>query len=69
VAVAGSLAQSLIEVADAPRGVRVLSPWHWYLEHDTLAEGLSMQAVVLPILGSVLLVAAGVALFVRRDLR
>jgi ABC-2 type transport system permease protein len=69
VAVAGSLAQSLFEVADAPRGVRMLSPWHWYLEHNTLAEGLSMQAVVLPILGSVLLVAAGVALFVRRDLR
>jgi ABC-2 type transport system permease protein len=69
IAVAGSLAQSLFEVADAPRAVRMLSPWQWYLEHNALVEGLSAQAVVLPLALSVVLVAAGIAAFARRDLR
>jgi ABC-2 type transport system permease protein len=68
-AVAGSLAQSLLEVTDAPRWVRNLSPWEWYLEHNILIEELNPQAIVLPLALSALLAAGGIAIFVRRDLR
>jgi ABC-2 type transport system permease protein len=69
VAVAGYLVQSLLALTDVLRPLRFLTPWHWYLERNMLVDGPAPGAVVIPILGSVLLLLIGWAVFVRRDLR
>ena len=69
VAVAGYMVEGLLAVTDALRPLRVVSPWHWYLERNALVDGTTLQATLLPVL-----VAAGLAVFSawrfeRRDLR
>jgi ABC-2 type transport system permease protein len=68
VAVAGYLVQSLLTLTDAMAPLRAVTPWHWYLDHNMLAEGLSVAAIILPVLVSLPLFLAGVAVFRRRDL-
>jgi ABC-2 type transport system permease protein len=68
VAVAGYLVQSLLSLTDALRPLRLVTPWHWYLDRNMLAEGPSAAAIVLPLLVSLPLFLAGWAAFRRRDL-
>jgi uncharacterized membrane-anchored protein len=49
--------------------VRQLSPWHWYLDRNLLAEGPASAAVVVPLAISAVLVGVAWAMFRRRDLR
>jgi ABC-2 type transport system permease protein len=69
VAVAGYLVETVLAAAGDLGFVRQLSPWHWYLDRNLLAEGATLTAVLLPLAGSAVLVAAAWALFRRRDLR
>jgi ABC-2 type transport system permease protein len=69
VAVAGYLVETVLAAAGDLGFVRQLSPWHWYLDRNLLAEGAALAAVLLPLAGSAVLVAAAWALFRRRDLR
>lgn len=68
VAVGGYIAHGLVS-SGVIRGVRFLTPWYWYLNRNTLAQGLGPEAVLLPLGLSVLLVAIGVWRFGLRDLR
>jgi ABC-2 type transport system permease protein len=68
VAVAGYLIQSLLSLTDALRPLWAVTPWHWYLDHNMLAEGPAPAAIVLPLLVSLPLFLAGWAAFRRRDL-
>jgi len=49
--------------------VRWLAPWYWLLEPSTLSEGWTWQAIGLPLLVIVPVVALGTVWFTRRDLR
>ena len=69
VAVAGFLLNGLLGLSDALEPARVAVPWHWYLSKNMLAEGPAPEAILAPLAMSALLVLAGVARFVRRDLR
>jgi ABC-2 type transport system permease protein len=69
VAVAGYLLQGLVGLSDAIRPLRFVSPWHWYLGRNMLAHGVAPDAIVVPLVLSVVLFAAGAGAFLRRDLR
>jgi hypothetical protein len=69
VAVAGYLIQNLLGLTDNLRPWRVLSPWHWYLDRNMLAEGPTPGAIVLPVVISAALLTLGWIRFLRRDLR
>jgi ABC-2 type transport system permease protein len=69
VAVAGYLIQNLLGLSDNLRPWRVLSPWHWYLDQNMLAEGPTPAAILLPVAISAALLSLGWIQFLRRDLR
>jgi ABC-2 type transport system permease protein len=69
VAVGGYLVQSLHSVTEALDPLRFVNPWHWYLRRNMLAEGVPLDAIVVPLAVSAVLLAAGVLAFRRRDLR
>ncbi|HEV3397947.1 MAG TPA: ABC transporter permease subunit [Actinomycetes bacterium] len=69
VAVAGYLVETVLAAAGDLGIVRQLSPWHWYLDRNLLAEGATLAAILLPLAVSAVLVATAWALFRRRDLR
>ena len=69
VAVAGYLVETVLAAAGDLSTVRQLSPWHWYLDRNPLAEGAAPAAVVLPLTISAVLVGVAWAMFRRRDLR
>jgi ABC-2 type transport system permease protein len=69
VAVAGYLVETVLAAAGDLGIVRQLSPWHWYLEHNMLAEGATLAAVALPLAITAVLLAASWVMFQRRDLR
>jgi ABC-2 type transport system permease protein len=69
VAIAGYLVEGLVAVSDAVRPLRHVSPWHWYLGRNMLTDGIAPDAVAPPLLLSAVLLAAGIHLFARRDLR
>ena len=69
VAVASYLLQSLIAATDALDVARFVSPWHWYLDRNLLAQDATLAATLLPLALAVVLAAAGGWLFLRRDLR
>ncbi|MDQ3896964.1 MAG: ABC transporter permease subunit [Actinomycetota bacterium] len=69
VAVAGYLLQSLIAATDAADAARFVSPWHWYLERNLLAQHATLAATVLPVVLAAVVAVAGGWVFVRRDLR
>ncbi|MGH2758686.1 MAG: ABC transporter permease subunit, partial [Actinomycetota bacterium] len=51
------------------RGARFVTPWHWYLSRNVVAEGAGPEALLLPIGLSIALAALGVWRFTIRDLR
>ena len=69
VAVAGYLLQGLLAAAGASPGVRMVSPWHWYLRQNMLVEGPDVMAFVLPLGASAVALWISVIVFGRRDLR
>jgi ABC-2 type transport system permease protein len=69
VAVSGYLLQGLLGLSDAIRPLRFLSPWHWYLGRNMLAQGVAADAIVVPLVLSAVIFAAGAGVFLRRDLR
>jgi ABC-2 type transport system permease protein len=69
VAVAGYLVETVLAAAGDLGILRQLSPWHWYLDRNLLAEGPALAAVLLPVAVSAVLLVAGWAAFYRRDLR
>ena len=69
VAVAGYLIETVLAAAGDLGTLRQLSPWHWYLDHNMLAEGAAPAAVLLPVATSAVLLVAGWVAFRLRDLR
>jgi ABC-2 type transport system permease protein len=69
VASAGYLLQSLAAASDKLRSLEVLSPWHWYLDRNVLADGMAPVAVLGPIVIAAVLFSAAAWRFDRRDLR
>ena len=69
VAVGGYVLHGLIAAADLLAPARFLSPWHWYLERNLLGSPPTFQAVVLPLIVTALVTAAGARVFTHRDLR
>jgi ABC-2 type transport system permease protein len=69
VAVAGYLVQGLVAVSEAIHPFRYVTPWHWYLGRNMLADGPAPDAIVVPLVLSAALLAASTLLFARRDLR
>jgi ABC-2 type transport system permease protein len=69
VAVAGYLVHGLFAVDETLDGLRVVSPWYWYLQRNMLLEGPVWWAPLLPLAVAAGVLAAGVPLFLRRDLR
>jgi ABC-2 type transport system permease protein len=69
VVVAGYLIQSLSSITEALDPFRFVNPWHWYLKQNMLVDGVPPEAILAPLAVSVVLLAAGVVAFRRRDLR
>ncbi len=69
VAVVGYLHQGLVGLSDVIRPVRFISPWHWYLGRNMLAQGVAPDAIVVPLVLSAVIFVAGAGAFLRRDLR
>lgn len=69
VAVASYLLESLLAATDAVDALGFVSPWHWYLEHNLLAQGPTLAATLLPMLVGAAMAVTGGWLFLRRDLR
>jgi ABC-2 type transport system permease protein len=69
VAVGGFLLQGLLAASDPPGWTRWLTPWHWYLGRPALVDGWTWPAIAIPLVATVVLVAAAVLSFERRDLR
>ncbi len=69
IAAGGYLLQGLLAAANASETARFVSPWHWFLRRNMLAEGLDPVAFLLPM--PFLALAATVAWwsFTHRDLR
>ncbi|CAN5212691.1 hypothetical protein BH24ACT1_BH24ACT1_08010 [soil metagenome] len=68
-ALAGYLLQGLLGLSEAVQPLRFISPWHWYLGRNMLAEGVAPDAIIVPLVLAAGLCAAGAAAFDRRDLR
>jgi len=60
--------QILRPMADATEGLAWLSPWHHYIATDPVGGGLDLGSAALLTILAVVPVAAGVALFKRRDI-
>lgn len=69
VASGGYLLQGLAAASGGLGAVEALSPWHWYLDRNVLADGLAPIAVIGPIAVAGVLFALGAWRFDRRDLR
>ena len=69
VALGGYLVHGLLGVTDVIDAVRFVTPWHWYLGRNMLAEGPALDAVALPLAVSFMLLVSGLVAFDRRDLR
>jgi len=68
-AVLAYLANSVFPQVEALAWTRALSPFHWYLGGDPLSDGVQPAGVAALIGTTIVLVAAGTALFTRRDLK
>ena len=69
VAAAGFVLEGLVSASDALSSLRFFTPWHWYLRRNMLVEGVSPEAIVVPLVLSTALFVAGTVAFARRDLR
>jgi ABC-2 type transport system permease protein len=68
VAVLGYLANSVFPQAEGLRWTRSLSPFHWYLGGEPLVNGVQWRGSLLLLGTALVLVAAGTAVFNRRDI-
>jgi ABC-2 type transport system permease protein len=68
VAGGGYLLQGVLAAANAAEGVRLASPWYWYLRRNMLVFGVDWLAIGLPLVLSVVLATVGLFVFERRDL-
>jgi beta-exotoxin I transport system permease protein len=68
-AIAGYVIEGIGAQVKVLQPIRALSPWHWLLDSDPLRRGLIFEAWLYPTLVAVVLVAAGIIWFTRRDLR
>jgi len=69
IAVGGYMLHGLAASAPALRGLRVLSPWWWFLDRNLLVHDPTFLAMGLPLLIALALAIGGVVSFERRDLR
>jgi ABC-2 type transport system permease protein len=67
-AVVGFVIEGLAAQVNGLQPIRSISPWHWALGTDPLRHGLSWQSGLLPIVISIVFVAAGAVVLNRRDL-
>lgn len=68
-AVASYLLQSLIAATDVLDIARFVSPWHWYLDRNLLAQDATLAATVVPLVLAAAVAVVGIWAFLRRDLR
>lgn len=68
-AVLGFALEGLGQAVTTLRPLRDAMPWHWLLDGDPLRNGPGWLSLGLPLLVAAVLVAAGTAVFARRDLR
>jgi ABC-2 type transport system permease protein len=68
-AVGGYVVEGLAAQVPGLRASYWVNPWHWLLESDPLRYGLTLKAWLPAAVGCVVLVAAGLPLLARRDLR
>lgn len=68
-AVGGYLLQGALGLSEAIQPLRFVTPWHWYLGRNMLAEGVAPDAVVIPLVLAAGLYVLGAFAFERRDLR
>jgi ABC-2 type transport system permease protein len=68
-AVLAYLANSVFPRVDALSWTRDASPFHWYLGGDPISHGIRWGGVAALLITTLILVAAGTALFTRRDLK
>jgi ABC-2 type transport system permease protein len=66
VAAAGYVVQGLLSLSDAVAPPRLVSPWHWYLGRNMLTDGVAPDALVVPLVLSVVLASTSVPIFARR---
>jgi len=69
VAAAGYLLNALAETSEKLHLLRFITPWHWFLGRNMLAQGVAPDALLLPIAVCAVLVGAAYWRFPRRDLR
>lgn len=69
VAVASFLVHSFAPLVEALEPLREASPWHWYIGNDPLSAGLDPAGLAALAAGTVLLLAAAVVAYGRRDLQ
>ncbi|MGE0796577.1 MAG: ABC transporter permease subunit [Acidimicrobiia bacterium] len=69
VAVVGYLLQALGTMASVIEPLAVVSPWHWFLERNMLAEGPDWMALLAPVAIALVVAQAGMLRFQGRDLR
>jgi ABC-2 type transport system permease protein len=67
--VAGYLLQSLIAATDVFDAARFVSPWHWYLDRNLLAQSPTVAALVVPYILAGAVAVLGGWRFLRRDLK
>ena len=53
----------------AARPLRFVSPFHWFLGRNMLAQGVAVEALLAPVAFALLFAAVGYWFFLRRDLR
>jgi ABC-2 type transport system permease protein len=68
IAVAGFMLQALAGIAEPLEQAREFSPWYWFLRDNPLTTEPGALSLWLPLGLSVVLVAAGILAFHRRDL-
>jgi len=68
VAFGGYLLYGLAESAEALNGLRLASPWYWFLGAEPLAEGFTVMLLVPGLLLALLVPIVGLWRFERRDL-
>lgn len=69
VAVGGYLLEGIAATAGGVGSAQALSPWHWYLDRNILAAGMTARAVAAPLVLCAGMVIVAAWAFHRRDLR
>ncbi len=68
-ATAGFLVQALAPIAEPVEKLRAYSPWYWLLQDNPVTTAPNLVNTALPLAVATALVAVGVVLFDRRDVR